>query len=104
MSNAQRWAGQFKLADGKPAESAMKTSTTSAGGLTILHVEVKGTYNGGMTMTAEPATPKPGYMLLGAVAEGPDANWFFKFTGPESTVMAQRAAFDSLLASLKPGA
>jgi hypothetical protein len=38
------------------------------------------------------------------VAEGPDANWFFKFTGPAKTVEAQRAAFGELLKSLKKGA
>jgi hypothetical protein len=67
-------------------------------------VEVHGTYKGGMTMTAEPAKPVPGSMLLGAVAQGPDANWFFKLTGPEATVQGQRAAFDSLVKSLKRGA
>ena len=47
-----------------------------------------GTYSGGMTATMAPAEDKPGYMLLGAVAEGPDSNWFFKLTGPEATVKA----------------
>jgi len=45
----------------------------------------------------------PGYMLLGAIAEGPDANWFFKLTGPEATVEAQRAGFEALLKSLRKG-
>ena len=103
MANAQRWAGQFKNADGSSAESSMTTSNGKIGDLSVLRVEVHGTYNGGMTMTAEPATPKPGYMLLGAIAEGPDANWFFKLTGPESTVKAQKAAFDSMIDSLRRG-
>jgi hypothetical protein len=55
-------------------------------------------------MTAQPSTPKPGYRLLGAVAPGPDANWYFKFTGPDATVNAQRAAFESMVKSLKHGA
>jgi hypothetical protein len=42
-------------------------------------------------------------MLLGAVAAGPDANWFFKSTGPQATVEAHRAAFEGMIASLKPG-
>jgi hypothetical protein len=40
-------------------------------------------------------------MLLGAIAQGPDANWFFKFTGPAGTVRAQRAAFEGMIRSLK---
>jgi hypothetical protein len=42
-------------------------------------------------------------MLLGAVAEGPDSNWFFKLTGPEATVRAERAAFEGMLRTLKAG-
>jgi len=104
MSNAQRWAEQFTLADGGPAQSAMKTSEIVVGGLKVFIVEVAGTYKGGMTMTAAPAEPKPGYRLLGAVAPGPDANWYFKFTGPDATVDAQRVAFMSMVSSLKHGA
>ncbi len=101
MDNAQRWASQFKKADGSPATDQAKTWETQAGDRKVLNVEVTGTYAGGMTMGMAAAEEKPGYMLLGAVAEGPDANWFFKLTGPEKTVRAQRAAFDGMLKSLK---
>jgi len=37
--------------------------------------------------------PGPNYMLLGAVAEGPDANWFFRAIGPRDTLERQREAF-----------
>src|SRR5262245_23247497 len=103
MANAERWAGQFTLPDGKPATGAMKTSKMDVGGLSVTVVEVAGTYSGGMTMGTQPATPKPGYRLLGAVAPGPDANWFFKLTGPDATVVEQRAAFESMVKSLKHG-
>ncbi len=99
LDNANRWAGQFVRADGKPV-TAPQTKTFEVGGLKLLTVEVAGTYVGGM---GSQAGEKPGYMLLGAVAEGPDANWFFKLTGPEKTVSAQRAAFDALVQSLKKG-
>jgi len=104
MANAVRWAEQFTLPDGSPAGSAMKTSDLEVGGLKVFVVEVAGTYKGGMTMTAAPATTKPGYRLLGAVAPGPDANWYFKFTGPDATVNEQRDAFTSMVTSLKHGA
>jgi hypothetical protein len=42
-------------------------------------------------------------MLLGAIAQGPDANWFFRTTGPRATIEAQRAAFDGLIRSLRRG-
>ena len=82
----------------------MKISTIDVGGLQVFLVEVAGTYKGGMTMTAAPAVAKPGYRLLGAVAPGPDANWYFKFTGPDKTVSDQREAFTLMVRSLKHGA
>jgi hypothetical protein len=104
MANAVRWAEQFTLADGSSGQSAMKTSEIDVDGRKIFLVEVAGTYKGGMTMTAQPAVPKPGYRLLGAVAPGPDANWYFKFTGPDTTVSGARDAFLSMVKSTKHGA
>ena len=104
MSNAQRWAGQFKHPDGTPASDTFKTTTVKVGNMTVLLVEAAGTYSGGMTMGLEPPQEKAGYMLLGAIAEGPDANWFFKLTGPESTVRAQHEAFGAMVRSLEKGA
>ena len=64
-------------------------------------VEVTGTYKEGTMGGA--AQMKPNFMLLGAIAEGPDANWFFKFTGPEATVREQRGAFDGMVQSIRSG-
>jgi hypothetical protein len=43
-------------------------------------------------------------MLLGAIADGPDAQWFFRAIGPRATLEAQRAAFDRMIRSIKRGA
>jgi len=101
MANAERWAGQFSQPDGGSSLERMKITALSGTGVPVQVVEVTGTYGGGMTMGAEPFEPQPEYMLLGAIAEGPDAPWFFKFTGPEKTVRAQREAFTKLLGSLR---
>jgi hypothetical protein len=103
MANAERWAGQFTLPGGGTAEKNLKTSDIEVGGLKVFMVEVAGTYSGGMTMSMEPSKPMTGYRLLGAIAPGPDANWYFKFTGPDATVNAQRAAFETMVKSLKHG-
>jgi hypothetical protein len=42
-------------------------------------------------------------MLLGAIARGPDANWFFRATGPRATLEAQRAGFERMIRSLRAG-
>jgi hypothetical protein len=102
MANAERWASQFVGPDGKPAMSSMKTRNLEANGAKILVVEAKGTYMAG-SMMGGPSEPEKGYALLGAIVEGPDANWFFKMTGPEATVFAQRDVFDQMLKSIRQG-
>ena len=52
-------------------------------------------------MPGGPTTPRPGFTLLGAIAEGPEGALFFKLTGPKKSVAAARAGFDALVASLK---
>jgi hypothetical protein len=39
--------------------------------------------------------------LLGAIAEGPGGNVFFKLTGPDKTIAAEQSRFDQLLSSIQ---
>jgi hypothetical protein len=103
MSNAQRWASQFADDKGQPATASMKTRSLDVPGSKVLVVEARGTYMAG-SMTGGATEARPNQALLGAIAEGPDANWFFKLTGPEATVKAQTPAFEAMLKSLKRGA
>ncbi|HET7874008.1 MAG TPA: hypothetical protein VFN71_00680 [Methylomirabilota bacterium] len=101
-ANAARWAGQFRRPDGSPVGDALKMREIKVGGVPVMLVEVTGTYVGGMG--GGPAGPeRPDHMLLGAIAQGPDANWFFRAMGPRATLEAQRAAFDGLIRSIKRG-
>ncbi|MCA9758559.1 MAG: hypothetical protein KDA27_22375 [Candidatus Eisenbacteria bacterium] len=100
MANATRWASQLTKPDGSPATDTMKTEHASFGGMPTLLTEAEGTYQNTMGGSGE---KHPGYKLLGAIVEGPDANWFFKMTGPAETVEANRDAFQAFLSSLRPG-
>lgn len=101
-SNANRWADQFTQADGSSARKLLKTRKLDVNGIAVVLTEVTGTYRGGMP--GGPAAPeRPNYMLLGAIARGPDANWFFKATGPRQTIEATRAAFEAMVRSLRKG-
>jgi hypothetical protein len=102
-ANAQRWANQFKQPGGGDPLEAMKTQTLDMKGTKVLLVETTGTY---MNTAMNPADvgEKPNYALLGAVVPGPDANWFFKMTGPQATVKEQRDKFLQLLQSIQKGA
>ena len=101
-SNAARWVNEFTQSDGQPSSEAAKIEGMQIAEVAVTRVEVTGAYSGGGSM-ARGGEPKPGYMLLGAIAQGPDANWFFKLTGPEETVAGERAAFASLVESLQAG-
>lgn len=103
MANAVRWANQFSQPDGRPSQEAMKTEQLDVGGIPVLLTEVSGTYSGGMTMMGGPSAELENHMLLGAIAQGADANWFFKLTGPAATLEAQRGTFRSLIESLSRG-
>ena len=99
QANIQRWVAQFS----GPGSESPRTTEIKIGDLSASRVEVGGTYTPSpMSMMGGPAPqPKPGYILLGAIVPGPDSNWFFKCTGPEKTMKANRARFDALLSSLQ---
>jgi hypothetical protein len=100
-SNVSRWASQFRQPDGKPAGDAVKTREVTVSGMRVVMVELTGTYVGGMGSSAGPE--RADQMLLGAIADGPDAQWFFRAIGPRATLEPQRAAFDRMIRSLKRG-
>lgn len=100
-ANALRWADQFSHPDGRTGRDVAEMMPMSVGGLDVLTVEVVGTFNPGLPFAARPTESLENHMLLGAIVEGPDANWFFKCTGPEETLAANRDAFRSLIGSVE---
>lgn len=99
-ANAARWASQFRRPDGSPVGDAYRTQNTKVGDVAVVLVEVTGTYVGGMG-GGPGGAERANYMLLGAIADGPDAKWFFRATGPRPTLEAQRVAFNRMIRSLK---
>lgn len=92
--NISRWSGQF---EGSPAA---EESTEEINGVRVTNVKIAGTYlaPGGMTM--ESTATKEGFVLLGAIVEAPEGNVFFKFTGPEATVLGAEGAFKAMVGTL----
>jgi hypothetical protein len=103
LAVAELWADQFTQPDGRPSRELLEIKTIEVNGITVLMSALSGTFSSGSTMTGQPPENLPGYMLLGAAAKGPDANWFFKFTGPQATIEAQHAAFEGMVGSLQGG-
>jgi hypothetical protein len=100
-ANVKRWLGQFKQPDGSDSADKATRNKREVNGIPVSTVEVSGSYNGGMSMTGEPAPAPDGEtMLLGAIAEGTKGPVFFKLVGPRATVERARPAFDALVNSL----
>jgi hypothetical protein len=101
-SNLARWAGQFRTTDDKPIGTAFKTRELTVGGVHVTVAEATGIYVGGMG-GGPPGPPRANQMMLAAIAEGPDANWFFRALGPKATMEAQRGPFEQMIRSIKRG-
>lgn len=96
--NLVRWIGQIEA----PAGAEPQREFFEAAPFAVTMLSVKGTLKPGQ-MGMGPAEAQPNSMLLGAVIEGPGGPWFFKATGPEKTLAAQRDAFVAMLKSARAG-
>jgi len=103
VANAERWASQFLDEEGRPNTASMSTRSEEIHGIAVLFVEASGAYRAGAMAGGRGGAPRQDWALLGAIASGPDANWFFKLTGPRETVAAARTAFETMLRSLRYG-
>ena len=103
QANADRWIGQFTGSGGKPAPDTAKTNHKTVNNIPLTIVDVSGTYSGSMGPMQTGEQPKPGFRMLGAIAESGKGPWFFKLTGPERTVAKWQSSFESFLDSISQG-
>lgn len=94
-ANLERWIAQFQ-----PATQS-KRSARQVNGIQVSLADVSGTYTAHGGSMTQPQGDKPGWRMLGAIAEGPQGAAFFKLTGPAKTVAAASRNFDALVGSLK---
>src|SRR5215218_2880803 len=95
-SNIQRWIDQMDPAPG----SNPQPETFDVNGYRVTWIDVSGTLKPS-NMGTGPATEQPNSRLYGAVVEGPGGPWFFKATGPDATLTAERDAFVTMLKSVR---
>ncbi len=95
-ANVDRWSRQF---EGTPKP---ERSTRTVHGIEVTLVKLAGAYlaPGGPMMQSQ--GKRAGYVLLGAIAQTPQGNLFFKLTGPAAAVTAAQSEWEALLASLGP--
>ena len=99
-ANIRRWLGQFRTPEGGPVDESAKIEETKVGDIAVTRLEVSGTYLFKPAPFAPRVTPKPGYRMLAAIAQGPVGPVFFKLTAPAKTSRKAEAAFEKMLKSL----
>lgn len=100
-ANVSRWFRQFDQDDGRPTSEVAERETMEIDGVRVTLVRASGTYNAAAGPMAPRADLRPGYRLIGAIAEGPEGAVFFKFTGPENTVQQEEPRFMSMVESIR---
>ncbi len=96
QDNIQRWVDQME----PEAGANPQPESFDANGFRVTWIDVSGTLKPSMMGTG-PSTPQPNSRLLGAVVEGPGGPWFFKATGPQATLTAERENFLQMLRSVR---
>ncbi len=100
QANVRRWLGQFRTPEGGPVDEAARVTERNVGEIPVTWLEVRGTYLFKPAPFAPKVTPKPGYRMLAAIAQGPVGPVFFKLTAPANTADNAEAAFEKMLKSL----
>ena len=96
--NMARWIGQVTQADGSSSADVAERATETRGGVTLHHLDVTGNFSGGRS-----GGGGSNWRFLGAVVECDGGPFFFKLTGPASSVGAIKPDYEAVLASIRPG-
>ncbi len=93
--NLERWVSEFTKLDSHDLRNLQ------VGDIKVSEVEVHGTYAEHGMQAGQETAPKEHWALLGAIAEGPTGDIFFKLTGPSQTVSASVKDFEAMLKTMK---
>lgn len=93
--NIRRWVEQFENAQ------TPDRVTRTLNGLKVHRVQVRGDYLAPSGPMMQSSGTKKGYMLIGAIVEGPAGDVYFKLTGPERTTSAAAKEFDTMVGSVR---
>lgn len=94
-ANLARWEGEFGTSEARDVKHR------DVNGIKLSVISLRGTFSGHAMKSGEESGPHANWGLLGAIAEGPHGDVFFKMTGPAKTIDAAGKPFDAMLSSLK---
>lgn len=96
-----RWKETFLPPDGKTPEEATRLNKMKNGAITILYLDIHGTYLYKDRPLASKSTPKPGYRMLSVHFQTPDGPTRIWVVGPADTVQLHKKGFDDWLKRFK---
>jgi hypothetical protein len=99
-ANIARWISQVKQPDGSDSKANAVRAEVKSACCMITTVEVAGSYMASSGPMMQTTAEKPGFVLLGGIAPGPQGNVFFKLTGPKATIGKVKEGFLAMLRSI----
>lgn len=100
--NIARWASQMEVDGQEGVSPEPMVSEANQGGITLSIVELHGTYLERMGPMSPSSTRQTGYAMFAVIAQGPNGSVFFKMTGPQATMEAERENFRRMIGSIAP--
>lgn len=100
--NLDRWYAQMQQPDGSDSKAAGATETFKAAGMDVTLVSVPGIFAPNAMPGQAAQEPKSNWRMLAAIVSTPEGPYFFKGTGPDGTMLKNRAAMISFLESIHP--
>jgi len=100
-ANLNRWYGQFKSeTENSVSESAIRTNSQIKD-MNVTFSYVEGTYLKSTMGMSGTKTEMPNYALLAAIVAAPDGLYYFKGTGPKSTMDYHKINFETFIYSIE---
>ena len=100
-ANLARWFGQFEQPDGSSTRDRAIITERTVNGLELTVVDMRGTFVAPVRPGAPQRNNRPGYRMIGAVAEGGTGPWYIRVLGPEATMAKWEASVEDFLSSLR---
>ena len=100
-ANLARWFGQFEQPDGSSTRDRAIITERTVNGLELTVADMRGTFVAPVRPGAPQRNNRPGYRMIGAVAEGGTGPWYIRVLGPEATMAKWEASVEDFLSSLR---
>ena len=99
-ANIERWCGQFAQPDGSDSRDHAEIDTIEVNGRTVTTFALTGRYVAETRPGSGQRLNNPDWAVRAAIVPIDTGAFYFKMTGPESTIDEQAPAFDAMIESI----